>query len=1268
MKKKIVIIVIAAVLVLAAAGTACFVLFFPKTPQPTADEIIKNSYDAMFGEAIAFFGRAGEVLDAKKEKSTTLEVRIPSSLTHFSHETRLTGEFWKKGNDSSVFLMAKLNKDVATFVSCLEDGRFDSRFDVQSGTGNPVASFGFNIEGLSETLSESWMNPEKNPDSPFGQETYDSLFKLAQTIEKTYTAGQQSSAGEIPGREEFAKRLDELRKKLDELPEITRDVQKKKKENPKITVTIAMSNEKLLEAFGLIREFAEDEDVRNYLDAAAELYGSSFFVNFSGDGDPAAIPSGSSGSSAGEDSSGEQGSPDSEGSREEGKEDDDSFFSSVGELFDAIDEDLRRSGIKADITVSISDYRIDTVKAVFDFKYKSIKLPSSLSSGAGRSFTLAAGGVPANGGPAVPGSLAAGASAVITALPGSSDGAAEGGGEAWVPTVLTFRFEADYTNRTVTLVVEDVEDGESQGSVTLSASQNRSNSTSTWTFDIKVKEPGKEEIDRFIKIEYSPDDGAFSVSKEDGEFLSGILQISNDRIDLSIGKLSIRRVEHVFEYGEGFKEKVTDVQLTDGIALTVVNGDGARHRPEAGDDLFGDKMQNGRKLLGENGTVTQALSLASEKIEENTYWFRTADGYYVSPKSKAVSRAEKLVQAYTAYVKALKQSGAFSEEVACVYLADPESRLFYLLEYGEPRSAVYVLASMTEEETSQLHPASVTTDGRFLVHNFRESHPQVDCGQKNYTVYTCGICGFEIVFYDGDIKPHKMTGQDVSFNSVTAPGKKTVARVQNCSQCGRRFVTLTNSRLTVAYKPTEGGWEADSLSDAATFAWLSYLALEIPGESGKLVRVGSGFAGIGTVCGVYVPDGVKEIAPGAFSDMKLLRSVVLPASLEKIGAGAFADCGVLNTVFFRGTKAQWERIEGSERLSCFRLVFNCADSFGIMSKSEMSLAAIGAVAKNETSLYYDVKNKGAGTVLSNTPGVTPVDIIDTYFYPYDGVNGVFAIRGDRNGSVLVLDAQGKQVASRKFSSQNAFPFAAGGGRIYVFEGGGRLAGCNSLTLETEWTYDLENGRSFFRGAYMGDSVYAVTDAGVLRIRLNSGESEYILTEKYYNLVPDEQSGCLYCIAYYAERPVHGTQAQTAVYYPDTGESTVLDHQMDSPYYDGSGITSAERYKVNYDANGMSFSYEALKCIHLTPDGPLPVSAALMTAPKGYTPFRFVYDDGETQIYTAFNSKNAVSTVIVWNGRTKVIPAVPENLINLGGGKILLYRPGGYQIAIVDASK
>jgi len=51
---------------------------------------------------------------------------------------------------------------------------------------------------------------------------------------------------------------------------------------------------------------------------------------------------------------------------------------------------------------------------------------------------------------------------------------------------------------------------------------------------------------------------------------------------------------------------------------------------------------------------------------------------------------------------------------------------------------------------------------------------------------------------------------------------------------------------------------------------------------------------------VRIPDGVKHIPSGAFTNGHLIKEVILPASLESIGNEAFMNCDNLETVTFLG--------------------------------------------------------------------------------------------------------------------------------------------------------------------------------------------------------------------------------------------------------------------------------------------------------------------------------------------------------------------------------
>lgn len=59
---------------------------------------------------------------------------------------------------------------------------------------------------------------------------------------------------------------------------------------------------------------------------------------------------------------------------------------------------------------------------------------------------------------------------------------------------------------------------------------------------------------------------------------------------------------------------------------------------------------------------------------------------------------------------------------------------------------------------------------------------------------------------------------------------------------------------------------------------------------------------------VRLPDKLTVVQFGAFENCTLLESVVIPASVTKILSKAFLSCSSLDTIYFKGTQAQWNAI------------------------------------------------------------------------------------------------------------------------------------------------------------------------------------------------------------------------------------------------------------------------------------------------------------------------------------------------------------------------
>ncbi len=84
------------------------------------------------------------------------------------------------------------------------------------------------------------------------------------------------------------------------------------------------------------------------------------------------------------------------------------------------------------------------------------------------------------------------------------------------------------------------------------------------------------------------------------------------------------------------------------------------------------------------------------------------------------------------------------------------------------------------------------------------------------------------------------------------------------------------------------------------------------------------FFGCSALKTINIPNGTEKIKENAFEDCKSMITLVLPSTLTSVENGAFKDCDALKTVFFGGTKAQFDAITVADGNTEFK---NAAVSF-----------------------------------------------------------------------------------------------------------------------------------------------------------------------------------------------------------------------------------------------------------------------------------------------------------------------------------------------------
>ncbi len=157
----------------------------------------------------------------------------------------------------------------------------------------------------------------------------------------------------------------------------------------------------------------------------------------------------------------------------------------------------------------------------------------------------------------------------------------------------------------------------------------------------------------------------------------------------------------------------------------------------------------------------------------------------------------------------------------------------------------------------------------------------------------------------------------------------------NPNYCSDQYGVLFDKKMTKviaapgAIKSYTIGSSVTTIGDGA-FSECSKLTSITIGSSVTTIGVDAFWCS--SLTNITIPDSVNTIGDWAFSDCRRLTSITIPDSVTTIGEGAFFGCTSLKTVYYTGTKAQWNKISiasDNTRLTDATIVYNwvCEHTF-----------------------------------------------------------------------------------------------------------------------------------------------------------------------------------------------------------------------------------------------------------------------------------------------------------------------------------------------------
>ena len=1237
-KNRIWIIPLAIFLVFAVAAVAVFAVMYTKSMTDLRASAGRSA-EAMFGDWTEIV-RKIKTLESDREREFSVEAGhdIPGEMVGLGESLKVTATAVRDtgGSETVTVSLAGKGDPARAGVMLSKDKHLTVAAMLPDGQRQSV---GFDVPGCADAFRGSRFNPETNPDSMLDEETFGAVLDFFEWLETALTEKEiEVSEEDRKTAEEIGKVIRDLLEDLSKLPET-------EKENtgklfaPAARVTVRLSNEKLNEAIGLIKEAASNESVRKLILSYASMLNAQ----------------------------GVQGVQGGELQGDESQSDIEKALSArIDEVLDKIGDFVRESKISLTLEAELKEGKITSalIRVPFEHEFETpdgggekeheamLSLRADYDCDGKKKLTAEFDAC--NGG-----NLKYKVSAVYLA-----EDRDDGAGKVWSLTLE-----------------EDEEPGpgedEEAGYHEKVEIKLEYDSEST---EYRLTADGTE----FIAGTFRSDDSSLEFTVERANLTA--------RSELFVYGKGLSKTEKPIAAVDIFTLRVSSGEGEEG----KTERDGL-FAAEGEMSLFELTDGDLEKITGEEGVILSLGGFLTESfppaVDANSFY--TIEGYPVEPKSTAEKRARTVLGAYVAYLNGLG-SGAITNESCYAYLFDSESALWFILTFDGKTANIYPAVSLDGVDLTGCHTASLS-GGVMTIHHWKDTTPHIDCGEEIYTQNTCSDCGLVIKTTTGKYKEHEYSGGGfIDTASMLNSGKKVTAYLRQCPNCGRSWLSL--EKISYEYENIQGeewlvsaGHDNDGITNLSTEKILNINGPDPGGTSTVKIPDGALFQNGVDIGAIYFGKNVRSIGARAFSGLTDLKAVMLHPGIESIGNGAFEGTR-LETIYFCGTEAEWKAVSlnGNERqLANVKIVFGCADNPSLLRSYAESNSVILKRSLGFDSVYEKTRQKvksAAGT----QAGVSAIefsggDWLTSNQVAYDRVTGRIAVMHGYRCHVY---------DSRTCAEIGMIPgysihaIAAGDGFLAALED--VVEGGRDLTVIT--LYDMgtlsetgrirpsadtfKNGDKSFSIAICNGRLFGMPpEADPFYVDLKSNEAGKIVKSMRI-MLRTVGTGGFECISAGEDGRFVYMKAQNLILTVDTltlqlekGEFAPASAYSALP--EGSGAALIRSEKEIVDVAGKTESGGRIVThLHFGTEGEVlvPAKNVITSPPAGYTPWDVVYMSGGTTVYTAYNSSYGFVTVFSAGGKTKTLSAVAESVMPLGDGRFLMWSAAARGLIIVDTNK